>query len=79
MAKDAPVDALDMHGRYNFVNMAPHGSWVASAVDLVKFASAFDDPAACPVLTASSVDSLLGCKMANAASSRARFVRGSTR
>ena len=56
MAKDAPVDALDMRGRYNFVDMAPHGSWVASALDLVKFASAFDDPAACPALTASSVD-----------------------
>jgi len=56
---DAPADAMQMYGSLNFVNMAPHGSWVASAVDLVRFASAFDDPAACPILSASSVKTLL--------------------
>ena len=60
MEKDSPADAMEMHGRYNFVNMAAHGSWVASAVDLVKFASAFDNAATCPILNASSVNSLLG-------------------
>ncbi len=59
MAADAPKDAMQMYGSLNFVNMAPHGSWVASAVDLVRFASAFDDPGACPILSASSVKTLL--------------------
>ena len=59
MAKDAPVEVMQMYGSLNFVNMAAHGGWVASAVDLAKFASAFDDPAACPILSASSVTTLL--------------------
>lgn len=32
-----------------------HGGWIASAVDLVRFASAFDDPAKCPILKSESV------------------------
>ena len=59
MAADAPADVMQMYGSLNFVNMAPHGSWVASAVDLVRFASAFDDPNACPILNPSSVKTLL--------------------
>jgi N-acyl-D-amino-acid deacylase len=31
------------------------GGWIASAVDLVKFAAAFDDPARCPILGARAI------------------------
>ena len=58
MEAGAPVDVLQMYGSLNFVNLAAHGGWVASAVDLVKFASAFDDPARCPILSPSSVNTL---------------------
>jgi len=59
MAEGAPADIMQVYGNYNFPNMAAHGSWIASAVDLVKFASSFDDPQACPLLNASSVQTLL--------------------
>jgi N-acyl-D-amino-acid deacylase len=35
--------------------MDAHGGWVASAVDLVRFASAFDDPKRCPVLSPAGI------------------------
>jgi N-acyl-D-amino-acid deacylase len=35
--------------------MDSHGGWIASAVDLVKFACAFDDPDHCPILKPESV------------------------
>jgi len=58
MVPDAPVDVMQMYGSLNFVIRAASGAWAASAVDLVRFASAFDDPANCPILSASSVDTL---------------------
>ena len=42
-------------GVANFEAFEAHGGWVASAVDLVRFASAFDDPETCPVLGPASV------------------------
>lgn len=38
------------YGGENFEAFEAHGGWIASAVDLVKFAAAFDDPANCPIL-----------------------------
>jgi N-acyl-D-amino-acid deacylase len=35
--------------------MDAHGGWIASAPELARFASAFDDPDRCPVLKADSV------------------------
>jgi N-acyl-D-amino-acid deacylase len=58
MAEGAPKEVLQTYGNYNFANLAAHGGWVASAVDLVKFASCFDDPATCPILGASSVQTM---------------------
>lgn len=46
------------YGAENFEAFEAHGGWVASAVDLVKFAAAFDDPAACPVLSAKSIGAM---------------------
>ncbi|HEY2908653.1 MAG TPA: serine hydrolase domain-containing protein [Gemmataceae bacterium] len=42
-------------GAANFEGYEAHGGWIASAIDLVKFGSAFDSPAACPILSRSSI------------------------
>jgi N-acyl-D-amino-acid deacylase len=39
--------------------MDANGGWIASAVDLVRFAVAFDDPNKCRVLSAASIRSML--------------------
>ncbi len=44
-------------GAFNLENMEAHGGWLASAVDLVRFARIFDTPVRTPVLTASSIAS----------------------
>lgn len=46
------------YGAENFEAFEAHGGWIASATDLVRFASAFDDPARCPVLKDKSVATL---------------------
>ena len=38
--------------------MDAHGGWIASAVDLARFAAALDDPAQCPVLKKESLANL---------------------
>lgn len=43
------------YGADNLEAYEAHGGWLASAVDLVKFAAAFDDPAACPILGAKAI------------------------
>jgi len=43
------------YGAENFEAYEAHGGWLASAIDLVKFASAFDDPAKSPILGAKSI------------------------
>jgi N-acyl-D-amino-acid deacylase len=43
---------------YGSISIEAHdanGGWVATAVDLVRFASAFDEPTACPVLSAQTI------------------------
>ncbi len=42
-------------GAGNLEGYEAHGGWVASAVDLVRFAAAFDEPARCPLLTGAAV------------------------
>jgi N-acyl-D-amino-acid deacylase len=39
--------------------MDANGGWIASAVDLVRFAAAFDDPAKCPILEESTIRTML--------------------
>jgi CubicO group peptidase (beta-lactamase class C family) len=59
VAEGAPENVMYQYGGYRSIeNIAAHGGWVASAVDLVRYASSFDDPASCPILSASSVDKL---------------------
>jgi N-acyl-D-amino-acid deacylase len=43
------------YGGENLEAFEAHGGWIASAVDLVRFAAAFDDPASCPLLSAKSI------------------------
>ncbi|MBM4094258.1 MAG: beta-lactamase family protein [Planctomycetes bacterium] len=43
------------YGAENFEAFEAHGGWIESAVDLARFAAAFDDPAACPILSASAI------------------------
>ena len=44
------------YGGFNVENQWAGGGWVASAVDMVRFASTFDDPSVSPVLDPLSVD-----------------------
>ncbi|WP_437223721.1 serine hydrolase domain-containing protein [Planctomicrobium sp. SH661] len=46
VGKNVPIQ----YGGENFEAFGAHGGWIASAVDLVKFASAFDRPGQSPLL-----------------------------
>lgn len=46
------------YGGENFDAFEAHGGWVASAVDVVRFAAAFDDPDRCPVLSRAGVEAM---------------------
>ena len=43
------------YGGFNLEAMDAHGGWLATATDLVRFASAFDKPDECPILKPESV------------------------
>ena len=53
---DAEVPA--QYGGENFEGYEAHGGWVASAPDLVRFASAFDKPDECPILSKRMIDEM---------------------
>ena len=44
-----------VYGAMNLEAFEAHGGWIASAVDLAKFAAAFDDPKKCPLLNGMSI------------------------
>lgn len=46
------------YGAWCLESMDSHGGWLASAPDLVRFISAFDDPHRCKILKAHSIDIL---------------------
>jgi CubicO group peptidase (beta-lactamase class C family) len=46
------------YGGLNFEAFEAHGAWIASTVELVKFAAAFDNPAKSPLLTARSIEQM---------------------
>lgn len=48
------------YGADNLEGYEAHGGWIASAVDLVKFASAFDEPAKSPILQQNSIAAMFG-------------------
>jgi N-acyl-D-amino-acid deacylase len=43
------------YGGWCLEAMDSHGGWIASAVDLVRFAKAFDEPERCPILGAPTI------------------------
>jgi len=44
------------YGAFYLEAMDAHGGWLASAVDLARFAAAFDNPDQCPILNRASID-----------------------
>ncbi len=44
-----------VYGAMNLESFEAHGGWIASAIDIVEFASAFDDPKKAPLLSAASI------------------------
>ena len=46
------------YGGDNFEAFEAHGGWIASAVDLVKLATEFDNPAKCRILSAKSIEEM---------------------
>jgi N-acyl-D-amino-acid deacylase len=46
------------YGGWNLEAMDAHGAWIISAVDLARFASAFDDPKNCKILNESSIKTM---------------------
>jgi CubicO group peptidase (beta-lactamase class C family) len=46
------------YGGLNFEAFEAHGAWIASAVELVKFAAAFDNPARSLLLSAKSIEQM---------------------
>ena len=46
------------YGGWYLEALDAHGGWIASAPDLVRFASAFDVPEQCPILTARGVHTM---------------------
>ncbi len=54
----APVNAMGPYGWFNIENMDSHGGWLASAIDLVRFTTAFDASSGFPVLDPASIASI---------------------
>jgi CubicO group peptidase (beta-lactamase class C family) len=51
----APANAMISYGNFNIENMDAHGGFLASAVDLACFATAFDATGLYPVLTQATI------------------------
>ncbi len=54
------------YGAWCLEAMDSHGGWIASAVDLARFAAAFDHRPVCPLLGAASVESMFALPAINA-------------
>ncbi len=46
------------YGAWHLEAMDSHGGWIASSVDLARFAAAFDQPQDCPLLSRESVETM---------------------
>ena len=57
---DSGVTVAAPYGAWNVENMDAHGGWLASAVDVARFVSTFDDPATSPVLGPVAVETMFG-------------------
>ena len=61
LGPDLGKPVLLPYGTWCLEAMDSHGGWVASAPDLVRFASAFDHPDNCKLLQAKSIDTMFAC------------------
>lgn len=48
------------YGAWALEAMDSHGGWIASVIDLARFATAFDDPENCPILSPASIELMYG-------------------
>ncbi len=55
-AKNLGTQVPNAYGAWYLESMDSHGAWIASAVDLAKFGTAFDQPDECPILSADSIE-----------------------
>jgi N-acyl-D-amino-acid deacylase len=55
VGKKIGQDVPPPYGAWYLEAMDAHGGWIASAVDLVRFAAAFDETARCPLLLAGTI------------------------
>jgi len=53
---DLDQETPHSYGAWNLESMDSHGAWIASSVDLAKFAAAFDNPDNCPILSRESIE-----------------------
>jgi N-acyl-D-amino-acid deacylase len=57
-ARDLGQSLPRPYGAFYLEAMDAHGGWLASAVDLARFAAAFDDPDRCPILSRASIEQM---------------------
>ena len=57
-AEDLNQQVPRPYGAWHLEAMDAHGGWIASAVDLARFASAFDDPSNCKLLDPETVQTM---------------------
>lgn len=57
-ARDLGQSVPRPYGAFYLEAMDAHGGWLASAVDLARFAVAFDDPDRCPILGRASIEQM---------------------
>lgn len=57
-ASDLEQDVPRPYGSWYLEAMDAHGGWLASAEDLIRFASAFDDLDKCPILNRKSIEEM---------------------
>jgi N-acyl-D-amino-acid deacylase len=57
-AADLNKQVPQAYGAWHLEAMDAHGGWLASAVDLARFACAFDDPTNCKILNQDSIQEM---------------------
>lgn len=57
-ATDLNKQVPQPYGAWHLEAMDAHGGWLASAVDLARFACAFDDPTKCKILVTESIEEM---------------------
>jgi CubicO group peptidase (beta-lactamase class C family) len=56
LGPDLGKPVLEQYGAWSLEALDSHGGWLASAADLARFGSAFDNPKKCKILTEKSIE-----------------------